>query len=112
MFEKGKSGNPSGRPKDSFGPVLRDMLDTLGEGSQYTERALIAQKLIDLAKSGEIQAIRYIMDRIDGTPTSKQEVTGKDGGPLYSEAKVLTDDQLRRLAELQEEIDRGGVDNK
>lgn len=72
-FVKGKSGNPGGRPKDTFTPVLRDMLETIADNSTYQEKAVIAQKLIDLAKSGDMSAIKYCMDKVDGTPTQRVE---------------------------------------
>lgn len=58
-FSKGQSGNPNGRPKGSLNKstiVARSMFE-----SEIEE---VSQKVIELAKSGDIQAIKIIIDRI------------------------------------------------
>lgn len=58
-FEKGKSGNPDGRPKGSRNAstlALEILLD--GQATALT------QKVIDLALTGDIQALRMCLDRI------------------------------------------------
>jgi len=42
----------------------------------------IAEKLLDMAASGDIQAMKELGDRLDGKPKQQTEVTGADGGPL------------------------------
>lgn len=42
----------------------------------------IAEKLLDMAASGDIQAMKELGDRLDGKPKQQTEVTGTDGGPL------------------------------
>lgn len=55
-FKKGKSGNPAGRPKTIATAVaLRERL--------AKDMPEIIQKLIDMAKSGDAQAIKIILDR-------------------------------------------------
>ncbi len=58
-FEKGYSGNPSGKPK---GALHKSTLATLNmlEG----EAEAITRKAIDLALDGDMQAIKLCMDRI------------------------------------------------
>ncbi|MEQ1484523.1 DUF5681 domain-containing protein [Methyloglobulus sp.] len=55
-FKQGKSGNPSGRPKQIA--TATDLRNRLVE-----EMPEIIQKLIDMAKSGDAQAIKMILDR-------------------------------------------------
>ncbi|NOS75552.1 MAG: hypothetical protein HOP36_13690 [Methyloglobulus sp.] len=55
-FRQGKSGNPSGRPKQIA--TATDLRNRLVE-----EMPEIIQKLIDMAKSGDAQAIKIILDR-------------------------------------------------
>lgn len=69
-FEKGDPRiNRQGRPKK--GQALTDILNyklDQKDGGGKMQREAVAEKLIDLAKGGDITAIRYIMDRVDGRP--------------------------------------------
>jgi hypothetical protein len=58
-FQKGQSGNPKGRPAGSRNRATL-ALDALLDG----EGEAITRKAIDLAKGGDLQAIRICMDRI------------------------------------------------
>lgn len=84
-FAKGQSGNPRGRPKK--GEALTDILRTLAhepptQRSKYTRKEAVARKLWQMAIGGDIAAIKYLYDRIDGKPTEQVELTGQEGGPL------------------------------
>ena len=66
QFKPGQSGNPGGRRSGrSLTSYLRDGLDEVTEGGRDA-RELIAERLIDLALSGDRQAIRDVFDRVDG----------------------------------------------
>lgn len=58
-FEKGTSGNPSGRPKGSRNATTL-ALEALLDGQAQT----LTQKAIDLALTGDIPALRLCLDRI------------------------------------------------
>jgi uncharacterized protein DUF5681 len=58
LFEKGVSGNPNGRPKGSRNKISL-AIECLLDGEADT----ITRKAIELAKSGDIAAIRLCMDR-------------------------------------------------
>ena len=58
-FEPGQSGNPSGRPKGSRNKA-RLAVETLLDG----EAEVITRKVIELAKKGDLVAIRLCLDRI------------------------------------------------
>ncbi len=72
---KGTSGNITGRPKDrKFTEVMIEKLNAINEdGSTSLER--IADKVIKMAEKGNIQAIRDIVNRLEGTPRQSMEIT-------------------------------------
>lgn len=72
-WKKGVSGNPNGRPRK--GQTFTDILEgVLGEevvkhnGKNITGKEAVARKLLELAIKGDIRAIQYIGDRLDGRP--------------------------------------------
>jgi len=78
-FEKGDPRiNRRGRPKkgQSITEILELLLDKKKETGEL-RRADIAEKLIKLAESGDLPAIRYLIDRLDGRPRETVEL--KDG---------------------------------
>lgn len=58
-FQKGQSGNPAGRPKGSLNRASIMVRELLAD-----EAESITRKLIELAKNGEIAAIRLIVERL------------------------------------------------
>lgn len=59
QFQKGQSGNPAGRPRGSRNKTTV-LLQNLLEG----EAEEIARKAIEMAKAGDMGAIRVCMDRL------------------------------------------------
>jgi hypothetical protein len=67
-FQSGQSGNPGGRVKDK---PFRDALMLAikeAEAKESHPRALrrVAERLLDEAAAGNVQAIKEIADRLDG----------------------------------------------
>lgn len=58
---------------------LRDVLAMKDEDGNVNRR-LIAEKIVELAKGGNVKAIEDIFDRLDGRPPQTLEHTGPDGG--------------------------------
>ena len=66
-FEKGQSGNPSGRPKSR--PFKTALAMELAEvGADHKALREIASRLIEAARGGDMQAINALVDRTDGKP--------------------------------------------
>src|SRR5215204_3489621 len=63
-FEPGKSGNPEGRPKGA-----RNKITLAVEQLLDSEAEALTRKAIELAKNGDLAAIRICLDRI--CPTRK-----------------------------------------
>ena len=65
-FQKGESGNPAGRPRGA-----RNRTTVLLENLLAEDGEAIARKAIELAKAGEIAALRMCLDRL--VPARKDE---------------------------------------
>ena len=65
-FPKGRSGNPSGRPKAVATQALR---------AELTDEDLRAiwRRCIDQAKAGDDRARQTILDRLEGKPVQRNE---------------------------------------
>ena len=64
----GHSGNPGGRPaSQSLNSAIRAKLDEVRDDGQ-TRAQRIAAILVELAESGDLRAIREVIDRTEGRP--------------------------------------------
>jgi len=84
-FQKGKSGNPRGRPRkgQSWGEILKKVgLETIGTGkNKMTKMEAVSRKLWAEAARGESWAIKELIDRMDGKPQAYVDHTS-DGKSL------------------------------
>jgi len=78
-FQKGESGNPAGRPRGA-----RNRTTVLLENLLAEDGEAIARKAIELAKAGEIAALRMCLDRL--VPVRKDEPVVFDLPPLETAA--------------------------
>ena len=74
-FEKGESGNPAGRPRGS-----RNRATLLMESLLADDAEAIGRKAIEMAKQGDMPAIRLCMDRL--APARKGEPVAFELPPL------------------------------
>jgi hypothetical protein len=87
-WQKGKSGNPGGRPK-----ALLDFIEKARKLSDVS-LGVLARALNSEDGRVRILAAREILDRAWGKPT--QAVTGQDGAPLFAGSPELLE-VLRRM---------------
>jgi hypothetical protein len=75
-FEKGKSGNPGGRPKEE--PEVKKL------AKSFTAEAIkrLAYWMRSDNPKASPAAATTLLNRAWGTPTQAVELTGKDGGPI------------------------------
>lgn len=75
-FEKGKSGNPSGRPKKipAIDELLADILSEEKDGLSAARQVIIA--LVKKAKSGDVRAAEVLFDRAYGKVKQPIENSG------------------------------------
>ena len=78
-FQKGESGNPAGRPRGS-----RNRATLLMESLLADDAEAIGRKAIEMAKQGDMAAIRLCMDRL--SPARKDEPVAFDLPPLEKPA--------------------------
>jgi len=68
-YEKGECGNPAGRP-----PGSRNRATLLMEGLMADDAEAIGRKAIEMAKGGDLAAIRLCVDRLAPTRKGKPVV--------------------------------------
>ena len=70
QYVKGHSGNPGGRPKNTLTTILKErmMEDVVVNDKWLTTGDLIVDQAIQLALDGDMQAIKWIFERVDGRP--------------------------------------------
>jgi hypothetical protein len=59
QWKKGESGNPKGRPKNSF-PPLRELFQAVLDETNGDALHEVARVLVSQAKSGNLRAIEYL----------------------------------------------------
>lgn len=74
LFQKGKSGNPKGRPpvKGSWAGLMRSYGEDTDKDGQ-SRKARIVEKLFAMAEAGEGWAIKEILDRVEGKAIARVE---------------------------------------
>ncbi len=86
--------NRNGRPKAEWtiAGLIREALErTDKEG--ITDKQYVYQKLVDLAKNGDVAALKEINNRLEGQAVAKQEVEIKKSLLLDDDSKIQSADE-------------------
>ena len=99
-WQPGQSGNPNGRPKLGLAltDVLREHMEASDEGDTVPRKQRLAEKLYELAMAGNVSAVEYIANRLDGKPTVALSLSCADS-PLHHQVRVRS--SVRRHPELE-----------
>jgi hypothetical protein len=89
-FKPGQSGNPSGRPKTNLNSILSAELQKKFEGNKkLTNEAMIVKTLLKLAIEDEnLEALKYVYDRMEGRMKDNVEIGAVDGMPVNFTLKL------------------------
>lgn len=100
-FPKGQSGNPGGRPKRTpLTDELKRLLKQKSEGSAHTNAHMVAWKMIQRAKAGDVAAARLLWEYVEGKPTQPIDVNVAEEARRLAAEHGLDAAELQRVAEL------------
>ena len=73
-WKKGESGNPNGR-RNAYTDLIREF--SFQKVNDKERREIILSKLFQLAERGDLRAIQFIIERLEGKALERQERTTK-----------------------------------
>ncbi len=73
-WKKGESGNPKGR-RNAYTDLIKDFSFT--KVNEKERREGVVSKLFQLAERGDLRAIQFIVERLEGKALERQERTTK-----------------------------------
>jgi len=73
-WKKGESGNPNGR-KNAYTDLIKEFSFT--KKGEKERRELVVSKLFQLAERGDLRAIQFIVERLEGKALDRQETVTK-----------------------------------
>ena len=107
-FQKGRSGNPRGRPKGSknFATLLAEALDEKvqvtedGKRRRVTKRELVVKQLVNKSAAADLRAIKQLTDIVQGV----ERRSGTSPAPPPPHDFTAADEEV--IAELRKRIER------
>lgn len=71
-YKPGESGNPNGRPKRdwTWASLMEKAAEEAAETGK-TQKEILVEKAYELARGGDVVAMKEIFNRMDGMPTQK-----------------------------------------
>ena len=73
-WQKGESGNPNGR-RNAYTDLIKEFSFT--KAGERERREIVVSKLFQLAERGDLRAIQFIVERLEGKALERQERTTK-----------------------------------
>ena len=73
-WKKGESGNPDGR-RNAYTDLIKDF--SFSKVGEKERREIVISKLFQLAERGDLRAIQFIVERLEGKALERQERTTK-----------------------------------
>ncbi len=73
-WKKGESGNPNGR-RNAYTDLIKEFSFT--KTGEKERREIVVSKLFQLAERGDLRAIQFIVERLEGKALERQERTTK-----------------------------------
>ena len=73
-WKKGESGNPNGR-RNAYTDLIKDF--SYKKSGDKERREVIVAKLFSLAERGDLRAMQFIIERLEGKALERQERTTK-----------------------------------
>ena len=73
-WQKGESGNPNGR-RNAYTDLIKQFSFT--KKGEKERREVVVSKLFQLAERGDLRAIQFIIERLEGKALERQETTTK-----------------------------------
>lgn len=73
-WEKGESGNPEGR-RNAYTDLIKDY--SFSKVNEKERRELVVSKLFQMAERGDLRAIQFIIERLEGKALERQERSTK-----------------------------------
>lgn len=105
-----RSNSRGGKPDKLMRDAIMVALQREAEKGGKTKKLyVIADKLVDKAMEGDIQAIKEICDRVDGRPPQSHEIQNDTNILALAVAQLatLTDDQINILAGIASSLANG-----
>jgi hypothetical protein len=87
-FQPGQSGNPSGtKPNKPWREAINRALARAEQSGDFKDLNKLADRLLELASTGDIAALKEVGDRLDGRPA--QAIVGGDDGDSPIQVETL-----------------------
>ena len=107
-FQKGRSGNPKGRPEGSknLATLLTEALDEKvqvtedGKRRRITKRELVIKQLVNKSAAADLRAIKQLTDIVQGVERRSEASPAPQPQPAFTAA----DEEV--IAELRKRIER------